>query len=630
VRVLKDRVQGSEVQINVVENEDDAAPYIEWAKRNPNVAFDTEGTGLYTFAPDFRLRLAQFGNEQGTEAWVIPVEHGPRYEWLARTTLENAHRVVVHNLPYDSLVVDQHLGVSVEHMYSKGMDTGILSRLVDSRGKHEGGFGHRLEDLAEHFIDPRVAKEVKGSVNDQAKALRALDKGKPRAEKQWVGLKKDNFYRRVPLDYEPFLRYAGMDTILAARAANSLIPLVPPESRRLVPYEHELAMIATLMVRMGIAVDVEYAREQSEILTREEERHMARAAKLGLENVNSHDQVVERLLEMGWEPIPNEKTDNGSWQAGKVQLNRLMEQGDKLGEIAHAIYNAKRAGKWNSAYFKTIIDRAVNGRVHPNINTMIARTARWSVTKPAVQTLPSGLAYVRNAFLAEEGEQFWSVDYAGMELRDLAAESGDAVMIKAFELGQDLHAMTAMAAFGDQYDEDRHRPLGKTTNFGGVYGGGAQAIHDQTGVPLEIAAQLIKGFKASYPGVQEFSKRLQKEARDRGYVVTRSGRRLYVDRHRAYSALNYRIQSFCRDIMGAAVVRANRAGLTPYVRMVVHDEMVGSTDDPEVVHEISRLMNTEVSGVQLPTDVEIGGRSWGTLMKDKQRLFMEEDEDEQE
>src|SRR5690606_7759281 len=136
------------------------------------------------------------------------------------------------------------------------------------------------------------------------------------------------------------------------------------------------------------------------------------------------------------------------------------------------------------------------------------------------------------------------IDYQAQELRVLAALSGDATMIQAFKDGADLHLLTARAAFGEHIQkDDPERKYAKTVNFGRVYGGGPRTVAMQTGLDLETAKKVVDGFDKAYPGVTRYSRRLQEIAKDRGYVITETGRRLPVDPSRAYSALNYMVQS---------------------------------------------------------------------------------------
>jgi DNA polymerase-1 len=218
---------------------------------------------------------------------------------------------------------------------------------------------------------------------------------------------------------------------------------------------------------------------------------------------------------------------------------------------------------------------------------------------------------IRSAFLADEGEVIGSIDYIAMELRVLAALSGDPVMRQAFAEGADLHQMTADAAGVD-------RKVGKLSNFQRVYGGGARALAEATGLPLSVCEQVGKAFDETYQGVAAYSQRLQKQARRDGYITTVTGRRLPVDKSRAYSALNYMIQSSSRDVLGRALISMDEAGLTPYLRLPVHDEVITSlpeSEAKELAAEIAAHMRMDLRGVDIATDPEIGGRSWGTLYK---------------
>lgn len=585
---MRRSIAGRPCRINVIETEDDVPLFKDFVRRNKVLSYDTEGTSLSIFSSAYRLRLVQFG--AGTESWVLPIEKGPRYAYLAKITLEYAEQLICTNATYDLLIADAHLGVPLELTYPKTVDTGILSRLVDSRAAHEGGTGHSLEDLTAAYVDKVVAAEIKGSVREMAKELKTT---------------KSKFWSVVPIDHEGYLLYAGMDPILTWAQRSVLTPKIPGSARKLVPYEHELAMICAMVERRGYLLDLDYTRRMADQLDEEQEGWERRAAELGLENVNSPKQVAEAFMRDGWQP--EDFTPSGQPKVDKRELDRLVEKGY---ELAICVQRAKRANKWNSAYFKTFLEEVdPQGRIHPSIHTMQARTARMSITRPALQTLPSSESMVRHAFLAEVGHVTGSIDYANMELRVMAARAGDKVMIDAFMRDLDLHQITADAA-------NVSRKGGKTGNFSKAFGGGAKAIADGAGVPLEVGQRISDAFDETYKGVTAYSKKLMKEARQNGYITTMTGRRLYVDKARAYSALNYDVQSSSRDITGRGIIRIHKAGMTDYIRLPIHDEVVASLPEAnakELAIEIGRCMESSVNGLPIPTDPEVGGRSWGSL-----------------
>lgn len=189
----------------------------------------------------------------------------------------------------------------------------------------------------------------------------------------------------------------------------------------------------------------------------------------------------------------------------------------------------------------------------------------------------------------------------------------DATMIRAFRNGEDLHLMTAEAAWPGQ--GQAMRKFGKGGNFATLYGGGNQALMDQFGMSLEQAQQVRSAIKKTYPGIATKAKQLMYEASSHGFITTWTGRQLPVDQNRLYAALNYFVQSGCRDITGQAMVRLYDAGFIQYMRLAMHDEVILSmpTGSPGMVREVERIMSTKVRSVDMPAQAKIGGRSWGSL-----------------
>ncbi|OEV28665.1 DNA polymerase [Streptomyces nanshensis] len=576
-------------RINVVESEEDLKRFAEFVSHNVGVlAYDTETTGLDTYTPGFRVRLAQFGNE--SESYVVPVEKGPRYVWYVKRALEVVNKLVCHNATFDILIAVKHFGCDLKQLYGKTTDTYILSHLVDSRERKEGGTGHKLEELTAAYISPIIAEEIKGSMREIAKELKTT---------------KEKVWSIVPLDHERYNLYAGMDPILTMVLHRRLKSLVPGESSMLISFEHTVARICAEMEHRGFLVDVEYTEWLQGHYVSQQERYEEVAQKLGVENINSTDQVATALLDQGVKLTA--KTPSGKWKVDKGVLETLEEEGN---ELAVAIQKAKRAGKWRTAYVDQFLSlRDENDRIHCGINSLKARTARMSITRPALQTLPSGEAAIRKCFLAENDHLTGSIDYKTQELRVLAALSGDVVMMQAFAEGADLHQITADAA-------DVIRKIGKMANFLTVYGGGPTALAEQAKIDVKTSKKVLKAFNDTYKGVDRYSKSMAKRARSYGYVVTPTGRRLYVDTDRSYSATNYMVQSTSRDVTASALVLLDKAGLSEYLRLPVHDEIVASLpadSSEELAQEIGRVMTQTLKGVEISTDPEVGGQSWGSL-----------------
>lgn len=574
MREHRHEVAGEPVVVRVVENEDDLEGFRDFIRGNLKwLGLDSETTGLDIYSDEFRLRLVQFGTP--TEAWVVPTELGPRYEEDVRLALLGVQNLVLHNAAFDLQVFDRCLGVPMDKLWPKVTDTKILAHLVDPRGQEEGGIGHGLSQLTAHYLDEEVAANVKGLMTRLAKEHKTT---------------KDKIWKVIDRDDPWYQLYAGMDPILAARLLLKLDRLVPTFSRDLIRYEHRIAEVCSIMERTGFLLDVEYTEKLSEQLKADEDHYVELAAALGCENVNSTEQVADVLEARGVKI--KDRTPTGKRKVDKKLLDQLVKDGD---DFAVAVKEAKKARKWRTTWVDGFLkQKDANDRCHASINALRARTARMSITGIPAQTLPSGDWMIRRCFLADEGHKIASVDYQAQELRVLAALSGDRTMIKAFREGADLHLLTAQAAFGDHITkDDPERKYAKVVNFGRVYGGGAKTVAEQTGLDMKRAKQVVDGFDRAYPGVQRLSRKLQTEAGKQGFIVTPVGRRLPVDPSRAYSALNYLIQSSSRDVTGRALLRLHDAGFTPYLRLPIHDEVLASVPEAHAewgASEIGRLM----------------------------------------
>ena len=581
-------VADSPVVINVVETPEDLNPFHRFIDNNPVVGVDSETTDLNIYSDDFRCRLVQFGNSD--EAWVIPTDLGGVFRKTVRDTLRRVTGMVLQNAAFDLQVFDRCVGVRMEELWPKVVDTRILAHLVDPRGVAEGGPGLSLEDLTRFYIDPAVADEVKGLMN----VLRLQHK-----------TTKAHIWRVVPLDDPQYELYAGMDPVLAFRLYRVLRPLVPRESRDLIKQEHKLAEICSYIERRGFLLDEEYTRELGESFRDTEAQFAAHARDLGCENVFSPERLADTIEARGH--TFTEFTPTGQRKVDKVLLNQLAAAGD---EFAETVLVVKQARKWRTTWVDSFLaGMDSGGRCHASINPLRARTARMSITGIPAQTLPAGDWVVRRCFIADPGQVMASVDYQTQELRVLAALSGDQTMIRAFETDADLHQITADASGVD-------RKIGKMVNFAYVYGSGAGNIAEQGGIEVDVARRVIAGFEKRYPKVKDLSQKLQRQAVSDGFITTPFGRRLPVDKDRPYAALNYMVQSTSRDITAQALVRLHEKGVTPFVRLPIHDEVLASVPAHragDAAAMIGEIMATTFKGVRIGTDPDVGGRSWGSL-----------------
>lgn len=600
---------GEGVPVHVPETPEDYEAFRTWfgVANFGTIALDTETTGLDIFSSGYRLRTVQFGT--GAEAWVLRVDNDPSVLRHVQWALSHAQHLLIHNAAFDWLVLDRHAAMPMESLAGRTTDTRILAALIDPRQPQEGGIGTGLKPLSGFYLDP--------SAPDTQAGLHA------RFRK--YGLTKETGWAGIPLDDELYLTYAGGDVILTSRIYPILTKLLSKLGVRkaLIEYEHEIARICATMQRTGLVLDTDYVSELDLRLRTDEEEYTAVAAGYGISSVNATAQVAEALLAMGVKLT--ERTAGGAWKVDKAiltYLSGLTLQGERIegadvNPLAEAVYHAKRAHKWRATYVDTFLATAdAAGRIHPMINPLQARTGRMSITRPALQTLPSSDWMIRRAMLADPGEVIVSVDFAAVELRVLAALADVRQMKAAIADGRDLHDFTAELVYGAGFTK-KQRKICKGVGFGKVYGGGPATISRQTGAGLDEVKRALTAYDRAYPEIKRASRRWEREARANGMTtVTVTGRRLPLDPQRAYAVTNYQVQSAARDVLGQALINMDEAGLLPYLRLPIHDEVVASVparEAAELTREIEQCMRMDLGGVPIDAAGEVGGRSWGTL-----------------
>lgn len=582
-------VAGQPAEIRVVETQQDVETLLDWLDTvDYPVAADTETTGLDVFKPGFRVRTVQIGDSN--LAWVVPVEEvGLTKQQVARMF---DRRVLFHNAAYDLAAIQRFFGHTIE--WDQVRDTRIYAHLLDTRPAKEGGVGHSLQELTRRFIGEDVADEIKGSMKEMAKA---------------EGLTVGEVFEKVPTFNEDYLLYAGMDVILTHRLflilserLRAMKKAIPRFNTGLIEYEHRVARVCYEVGMNGFRVDTRYTSKLGEKLEEEAEVWEALALlEYGVESVSSADDVAQAALEAGYKLT--EKTATGKYKMNQEVLEDLSEQGFTLADYVIA---AKSAVKRKKSWVDKFLEVDDNNRIHASINTLAARTARMSITGIPAQTLPSSGWEIRRCFIPEDGNVIVSCDYQAQELRVLAALSGDKNMREAFASNADLHQLTADAS-------GVARKVGKTVNFAYVYGSGAGNIARTCGITVSKAREVIDGFERTYPGVKKLSDRLQREAK-KGFIVTPVGRVLRTDPDRPYAALNYMIQSTSRDITASALLRLDKEGFTPCIRLPIHDEVLAEVPEDKAAQfaeRIADLMAADLQGVHIGSDHDILGYSWG-------------------
>jgi len=302
--------------------------------------------------------------------------------------------------------------------------------------------------------------------------------------------------------------------------------------------------------------------------------------------------------------------------------------------LARTLLDHRSVSKLKSTYTDKL-PRMVHpktGRVHTNYAQAVAVTGRLSSNDPNLQNIPVRTAEgrrIREAFIAPAGSKIVSADYSQIELRIMAHLSGDRSLIDAFSRGEDIHRHTASEVFGAALGEvtSEQRRYAKVINFGLIYGMSAFGLAGNLGIERSAAASYMDKYFARYPGVAQYMERTRAEAKEKGYVETVFGRRLWLPdinsgnaprrQGAERQAINAPMQGTAADLIKLAMIAVQgwleREKLATRLVMQVHDELVLEVPQSEldrVKPEVEKLM-MGVATLDVPLVVEAGvGDNW--------------------
>ncbi|WP_321785925.1 DNA polymerase I [Burkholderia pyrrocinia] len=571
-------------------------------------AFDTETTSLDPMLA--RLVGLSFSVEPGKAAY-LPVAHRgpdmpdqlPLEEVLARLKpwLESADRKKVgQHLKYDAQVLANYdIALNgIEH------DTLLESYVVESHRTHD------MDSLALRHLGVKTIKyeDVAGK-----------------------GAKQIGF-DEVALAQAA--EYAAEDADVTLQLHHALYPQVAREpglERVYREIEMPVSLVLRKMERTGVLIDDARLHAQStEIATRLIELE-AQAYELagGEFNLGSPKQIGQIFFEKLQLPVVK-KTPSGAPSTDEEVLQKLAEDYP----LPKLLLEHRGLSKLKSTYTDKL-PRMVNpatGRVHTNYAQAVAVTGRLASNDPNLQNIPVRTAEgrrIREAFIASPGHRIVSADYSQIELRIMAHISGDASLLRAFSQGEDIHRATAAEVFGVtplEVNSDQRR-IAKVINFGLIYGMSAFGLASNLGITRDAAKLYIDRYFARYPGVAQYMEDTRAIAKEKGYVETVFGRRLWLPeinggngpRRQAAerAAINAPMQGTAADLIKLSMIAVDdwltRDKLASRMIMQVHDELVLEVPDGELslVREKLPEMMCGVAKLKVPLVAEVGaGANW--------------------
>ncbi len=588
------------------------ADFSRWLKRLQQAeqfAFDTETTSLNYMQAE--LVGFSFAVEAGKAAYV-PCGHNyldaPAQldlSWVLqqlKPLLEDADKLKIgQHLKYDKNVLARY------DITLKGItfDTMLESYVLNSTATR-----HNMDSLAQFYLNTKTIKyeEVAGK-----------------------GVKQKTFNH---VAVEDATTYAAEDADITLRLHQVLFNKLNKIPKLLSIYEtieRPLIPVLSDMEQTGALIDSTLLIQQTSELKKRIKQLEEEVKELAGENFNlsSPKQLQSILFEkLGLRVI--KKTPKGQPSTSEEVLQELALDYP----LPKKLLEHRSLTKLCSTYTEklpSMVD-ADTGRLHTSYHQATTATGRLSSTEPNLQNIPVRTKEgrrIRKAFIARPGYTLVAADYSQIELRIMAHLSQDNGLLEAFSKGLDIHSATASEVFGvpiDVVTKDQRRNA-KAINFGLIYGMSAFGLAKQLGISNGAAQDYINLYFERYPNVKQYMEDTRQSARDKGYVETICGRRLYLKEINSRNgmqrkaaertAINAPMQGSAADIIKLAMIKLaqwiKQSGVDVCMTMQVHDELIFEVADSvldKACNQINHYMSTAVK-LTVPMEVEVGmGKNW--------------------
>lgn len=599
-------ISNTEHQYLMVEGNEEINKLLQHLLTFNEICFDTETTGLD--ANIANIVGASFSVQKG-EAWYVPFS-ADRYTAEAQLQLfkplfdKESIQWIGQNIKYDLLILKRH-GIEVKGSI---FDTMLAHYLIEPEGRRN------MDLLSVKYLSyqPVSIEELIGK------------KGKNQSN-----------MRDVPLD--KITDYAAEDADITLQLKHVFEPLVKAKQVENIfnKIENPLVKVLLQMEFEGIKIDTHFLNEYSlelEKQARESEERVYEQAGARF-NLASPKQLGEILFDHLKLDPKAKKTKTGQYATGEEVLQKMVHEH----KIVDDILAFRELTKLKSTYVDAL-PQLVNpntGRVHTSYNQAIAVTGRLSSNNPNLQNIPIRTALgreIRKAFVApNENYVLMSADYSQIELRIVAAMSGDVAMCEAFKLQKDIHTATAAKVFGVAEEEvtKEMRYKAKSVNFGLIYGQSAFGLSQNIGISRAEAKQLIDNYFTQYASIKLYMDKQVNFAKEHGYVETILGRKRWlrdinsgnavVRGFAERNAINMPIQGSAADMIKLAMIQIhNRMKLEKVqskMLLQVHDELVFEVLNSEIEMMKALVLDEMKKAMPLPYEVpveaEVGmGKNW--------------------
>ena len=607
--VVNKNINNTEHDYKSVVGDKEIAALLKILLEQNEICIDTETTGVD--ANNVSLVGLSFSYKEH-EGYFLPIENdgdgktgAAHILKILRPLFDNENITWIgQNLKYDFLVLKWY-GIELK---GKTFDTMLAHYVIEPEGRRG------MDLLSAQFLgyEPVSITSIIGK------------KGKNQGS-----------MRDAPLDQ--ITQYAAEDADITLQLKNCFAPLIIKRdvTRVFNEVENPLVRVLVDMEYEGVKVDTKFLSDYSKVLEVDakisEERVYEQAGVRF--NLASPKQLGEVLFEILKLDAKAKKTKTGQYATGEDVLQKMAAKH----KIVDDILNFRELTKLKSTYVDSVpaLINPKTGRIHTSYAQAVAVTGRLSSTNPNLQNIPIRTERgreIRKAFIPRDPSRVLiSADYSQIELRIVAAISGDPNMCDAFKQGKDIHTATAAKVYGIEESAvtKEMRYKAKSVNFGIIYGQGAFGLAENLGIPRAEAKEIIDNYKKEFPNIQLYMDQQINHAKEVGYVETLMGRKRWlrdinssnftVRGFAERNAINSPIQGSAADMIKLAMIKIHaemkKSSWESKMILQVHDELVFDATEKEVPALKELILDCMKSAMVLPNGVpveaEVGvGKNW--------------------
>jgi len=558
---------------------------------------DVEHSGYPIGHADYELRTIQLGGEH---AAVVLDAHDQEQIGLAALLLREAKVLHAHSATADLIpLADAGVIDDLDHAWDRMHDTAILAKLSDpsSTGNDADLKGLAGAVLGAAACSP-AADESRAALFKAGKWLTDIKTTTPVARSGWA----QSDQRSTTM-----IRYAASDVLDDAALARRL-PAVPSA---VLERERTAQRMTARVTHRGLALDGEHVAR----LLPQQRTALADAADrlraFAIENPGSDQQIAAVAVQLG-ATLSHTKTGRPSVAQGVLEPYRRAD--GPLGGFVRARLDYQKAetalGLFLEPYHE-LVHRG-DGRARPTVYTLGADTGRMSCVRPNLQQMPREGGY-RACITADPGTLLVGADFASVEIRVMAALSGDSNLRRMLIEGVDVHSMIAAQVFGPDYTKSDRYTV-KRGVFGWAYGGGIPTLARQVGASETTMANVVDTLAATAPEYVRWAQSV-KDAVKAGHTQfpTYAGRVIHLPTRFPHKAPNFCIQGTARELLVDALIRWQDTRWATCVLLPVHDELlcvVPEADAAEAITALLNAMQTELHGVPITAEASQPSYAW--------------------